>query len=292
MASLSAHANATTKKPCLNPECRNEATKRCAKCKVARFCGPECQALLWGSHKAFCKSIAADPEATVLLLDGLGCLGPRNYYTKGVQAALARAGVKVATVDVTKKPDLFEQVGYVLSEAGRFTSCIVLSLGADTVDAETEFAENMSFRRRLCAWVERGGRLIVRSERPVGGWPEWFDKTWEHNDYRRTTHECRAKSRDDAHWCKWYPEARGAVTTSINVKAVMVTCVPTEEILFGTTSASVSHSLVPFMAGEDIEEGLAAVALGKFGEGSVSFFGDVNAEEPTCAIMAVIARGP
>eukprot|EP00752_Nemacystus_decipiens_P018234 g16362.t1 len=291
MASSSGQAGTATNKACLNPNCSNEATKRCSKCKVVRFCGPDCQALLWDSHKIFCKSIAKEPEATVLLLDGLGCLGPRNYYTKGAQAALARAGAKVATVDVTKKPGLFHQVGHVLSEAGRFTACIVLNLGADDIEAEEEFAANMNFRQKLCAWVERGGRLIIRSERAIGNWPEWFGKTWKHDDYRRTTHECRAKFRDDVHWCKWYPEAKGAITTTINVKAVMMACVPAEEVLFGTTSSSVSHSLVPTMRGLKVAEGLAAVALGKFGEGLVSFFGDVNAEKTTCKIMAVIACG-
>eukprot|EP00752_Nemacystus_decipiens_P018235 g16363.t1 len=243
----------------------------------------------------FRKSIAKEPEATVLLLDGFGCLGPRNYYTKGVDAALARAGAKVATVNVNiSKPFvILDQVGHVLSEAGRFTACIILSLTSVDLDAEEEFAANMNFRQKLCAWVERGGRLIIRSERAIGNWPEWFGKTWKHDDYRRTTHECRAKFRDDVHWCKWHPEAEGAITTTINVKAVMMACVPTKEVLFGTTSSSpVSHSLVPTMRGLKVAEGLAAVALGKFGEGLVSFFGDVNAQETTCAIMAVIANGP
>lgn len=288
---MASSSTAATKKACLNPNCPIEATKRCSKCKVVRFCGPDCQALLWGSHKAFCKSIAKEPEATVLLLDGMGHLGPRNFYTKAVQAALARAGASVATVDVSKEPGLFDQVGYVLGEVGRFTSCIALAVGSADLDADRNFAENMNFRQKLRAWVGRGGRLVIHGERS-GYWPEWFDKTWECSDYRRTIHECRAKSRDDVHWCEWYPEAEGAVTTNINVKAVMMKCVATEDILFGTTSGSVSHSLVPFMAGLDVEEGLAAVAFGKFGEGSVSFFGDVNAEETTCAIMAVIARGP
>lgn len=294
MASFSSTPDTITKKSCLNPKCPHEATKRCSRCKAVRFCGPACQAIIWDSHKALCKSIAKDPEATVLLLDGMGVLGPGEFYTKAVKAALARAGTKVATVDVTKKPDLFEQVGSVLCEVGRFTSCIALAVGAGDTEAETEFAESIHFRERLIAWVERGGRLIVQGERAamMGKWPEWFDKTWECSDYRRTTHECRAKSQDDVHWCKWYPEAEGSVTANINVKAVMMRGVATEDILFGSTSSSVSHSLVPFMAGLGVEEGLAAVAFGKFGEGSVSFFGDVNAETDTCAIMAVLARGP
>jgi len=189
----------------------------------------------------------------------MGMLGPGAFYAEAVKAALARAGLKVATVDVTKKSGLFEQVGSVLHEVERFTSCIVLAVGAGGEEEQVEFAENVSFRKRLVAWVERGGRLIVQGER--GGWPEWFDKTWEHDDYRRTTHECRAKSVDDVHWCKWYPEATGSVTSSINVKAVMMRGVPTEEILFGTTSSSVSHSNVFFMAGMPLENGLAARAI-------------------------------
>lgn len=238
--------------------------------------------------------MAREPDATVLLLDGMGYLGPGEFYTKGVQAALARAGVRVVTVDVAKAPGLFQQVGSVLSEVGRFTSCIALAVGAADLEAEREFADNLYFREKLTAWVERGGRLIVQGERAglMGNWPEWFDKTWECSDYRRTTHECRAKSNDDVHWCEWYHGAEGSVTADINVKAVMMTSVATEDVLFGTTNSSVSHSLVPFMAGLEVEEGLVAVAFGSFGEGSVSFFGDVNAENDTCAIMAVIARGP
>lgn len=293
MASSDTEASAK-KKACLNPDCPNEATKRCAKCKAVRFCGADCQALLWPAHKSLCKSIAKEPEANVLLLDGLGMLGPGQFYTKAVKAALKRAGTIVATVDVTKTAGLFQQVGSVLLDSARFTSCIALAVGGADMEAEREFAENIPFREKIVDWVERGGRFIVQGERAgmMGNWPEWFDKTWETSDYRRTTHECRAKSRDDVHWCKWYPGAKGAVTTDINVKAVMMRGVATEDILFGTTSSSVSHSNVPFMAGEGLEEGLAAVAFGKFGEGSVSFFGDVNAETNTCDIMAVIARGP
>lgn len=296
MASFqSAPADTTTtkKKACLNPNCTNEATKRCSGCKAVRFCGADCQASLWNSHKAFCKSIAKEPGATVLLLDGLGPLGPRAFYAKAVQAALARAGTGVATVDVTRKPGLFRQVGSALCELGRFTSCVALGLGSGGAEeAEQEFAESVAFREKLVAWVERGGRLLVQGERDVGDWPGWFGRTWQCSDYRRTTHECRAKSRDDVHWCEWYPEAEGSVTAGINVKAVMLKGVAAEDVLFGTSDSSVSHSLVPFMAGQEVEEGLAAVALGKVGEGSVSFFGDLNAENDTCAIMAVIARGP
>lgn len=171
----------------------------------------------------------------------------------------------------------------------------MLGLGSGDVDAEWEFARDVHFRKRLVAWVERGGRLIVQGERSdmFGNWPAWFGKKLECSDYRRTTHVCRAEEEGGAHWCVWYSGAEGAVTTEINVKAVMMKDVDAEEVLFGTTSSSVSHSLVPSMAGLALGAGLAAtVAFGKVGEGSVGFFGDVNAEKDTCAILAVIAREP
>lgn len=290
MASFQSAPN-TTKKACLNPNCANEATKRCSKCKAVRFCGTGCQASVWESHKSLCKSISKEPEASVLLLDGMGMLGPGAFYAKAVKAALARAGTRVTTVDVTRNPGLFRQVGSALCEVGRITACIVLSVEPSDMEAGREFAESMYFREKLIAWVERGGQLIVQGMITYQ-WPEWFDKTWESADYRRTTHECRARSNDDVHWCKWYHEAQGSITASINVKASMAKNVAAEDLLFSTTNSSVSYSNVPFMAGVEIEEGLAAVAFGKFGQGSVSFFGDVNAEDDTCTIMAVIARGP
>ena len=296
-ASTSARADTVTKKACLNPNCSNEGTKRCSKCKAVWFCGSDCQALLRDSHKAFCKPIAEEPEATVLLLDGMGYLGPRNFYTEAVNADLARAGAKVATVDVSKKPGVFDQVGHVLSEAGRFTSCIALFVGSANLDAEKEFAANMSFRQKLCAWVERGGRLIIHGERSdlMGNWPEWFGKTWKCSTYCRTTHQCHARSPNDVHWCNWYSAAETAVTTSINVNAVMLSGVATEDILFGEELDVEDLDIedrVPVKERLAVQEGLVAVAFGKFGQGAVSFFGDVNAEETTSAIMATIARGP
>lgn len=71
----------------------------------------------------------------------------------------------------------------------------------------------------------------------------------------------------------------------------MLKNVDPKDNLFGTSSESRSYSLVPMMAGQDIDEGLCAIAVGKCGEGSVSFFGDVNAEDDTCNIMSIIARG-
>lgn len=64
-----------------------------------------------------------------------------------------------------------------------------------------------------------------------------------------------------------------------------------DDVLFGASSESQSQSLVPAVTGLDIEEEICTIALGKFGDESISFFGDVNAEEDTCATLAIIACG-
>lgn len=156
----------------------------------------------------------------------MSILGPGQFYMKAVKAALKRAGMIVATVDVTKTDGLFQQVGYALLESGRFTSCVALGVGHDDMETEREFAEDLRFRERVIDWVERGGRFVVQGENAgrMGNWPEWFDKTWDTTKYGGDIHECRAKSEYDVHWCsKWYSGAKGAVTTDIHIKSVMMT---------------------------------------------------------------------
>mmetsp|Transcript_11043 Transcript_11043/g.16267 ORF Transcript_11043/g.16267 Transcript_11043/m.16267 type:complete len:288 (-) Transcript_11043:154-1017(-) len=280
---------------CHNPMCSNPGTKRCSKCMGLIFCGRECQIALWNSHKSLCKAIAKKLNATCLLLDGMGPLGPGEFYAQRVSSALADAGVEVAAVNVYKGSNLPEQIASILSKVHRFTSCIALGWGSGGTDIEMEFGESQDFREKIVNWVEGGGRFIVQGENPqrYGNWPEWFGKTWTSADYYRTDHVCHGKSDNDVHWCKWYHRARGAITDShnYNVKAVLLSDVASEDNLFGTSEESTTYSLVPHMSGRDVDEGKCAIALGKCSEGSVSFFGDVNAEEDTCAIMAIIARG-
>ena len=224
----------------------------------------------------------------------MGPLGPGEFYAENVQNALQYAGVEVVTVNVLKGSTLPEQVGSILSEVEQFSSCIVLGWGSGGCDIETEFGYSNVFRDKIVAWVNRGGRLIVQGERPqgYGNWPAWFGKSWESRDYFRTDYACNGKNDADIHWCKWYHKAKGAITTQrYNAKTVMLSGVAPEDNLFSTSDESRSYSLVPMMSGRDIEGGQSAVALGKYGEGSISYFGDVNAEEETCDIMAIIARG-
>jgi hypothetical protein len=41
--------------PCYNTTCCNNSNKICSRCKLVRYCGPECQKAHWFKHKPFCK---------------------------------------------------------------------------------------------------------------------------------------------------------------------------------------------------------------------------------------------
>jgi len=292
----------TTTKKCHN--CSKPGTLKCSGCKGLKYCSIKCQKSTWKSHKAICKSLAAATKATssppfCLILDGMGPTGPDSFYLTNVKASLERIGLNYVVVDVTKGSDVPKQIGSILSNVvPTFTSCIVLGWGSGGTKTELEFGRSNLFRRDITAWVHNNcGRFIVQGENPTryGNWPSWFDKpTWKTSQYIRTSHVCNAKDENGIHWCsKWYCTAPGAIVTdnSYNVKAVLIDGVDPGDALFVTGTESKSKSLVPSMAGHHIEQSMCAVAIGKYGKGSISYFGDVNAEDDTCSIISIVARG-
>jgi len=223
----------------------------------------------------------------------MGPLGPDSEFTEGVTRVLKARGLDVIIVDVTRGKYIPEQVGALLGSEGsiKISSLLVLGWGGGNDQVANAFGNSNVFRDAVVDWTNKGGRFMVQGNANVcGNWPQWFGKEWADDGYYRTTHTCFAKQ-GGRHWCQWYHEAPNAVTKAISVKSILVKNVASDEILFGTTSESRTQSLVPFMAGQPIEEGVATVAFAQYGEGTVAFFGDVNLETPTLDIMAVLARG-
>jgi hypothetical protein len=307
MASSGAdNAGATnTTSPCLN--CTKPCTLRCARCRVVCFCNRECQEQAWKAHKAFCKAVANPTRSTkasvststntCLIVDGMGPCGANWDCMKRCREELLNAGVHVCVINVEKGRQIPEQVASLLAwnegKEASFRSILMLGFGSADIPI---LATSGPFQEASVSWVEKGGNFVVQGERSAvcGHWPQWFGKTWKDGDYFRTDHTCFALPSTNGeimHWCKWYHEAPGAVTKNINVKACMLKNVPADEILFGTDDGARSYSLVPHMAGQSISEGMAAVALGKCGEGTISFFGDVNHEDETVQTIAIVARG-
>ena len=286
--------------PCV--ACGTPTSKLCGACKVVKYCSSECMRSHRKVHKTFCRALKASAgdgacagRNHVLLVTGMGACGPEDFYTENARAALKAAGLRVTTYDALEPaPDrsqAFKQIGLALAR-GRFSACIVLGLGSSGADWCFDFFTAPAFKSQLLEWVRQGGTVLFQGEgRAANTALGWFDKPWTCAQYTRTTHMCNAKGRQPSHWCTWYAAQDGAITCDISVKAVMLDNVPADEMLYGTVSGATRQSLVPMMAGDPIQMGLGAVAFGRYGNGALGFFGDVNAEESTCKIMAVLARG-
>lgn len=210
----------------------------------------------------------------------MGPLGSGSFYAEKVQKALHNAQVEVAVVNILKGSKVTEQIISILSEVESISSFIALGWGSHASGFESMLQamiqtplSSQDFGEAIVPWVNKGGRFIVQGVNPnnFSDWPKKFGKSWKGSGFSRSDYVCNGKSDDDTHWCKWYHKAAGAITTaSYNAKAALIS----EDNLF-----------------QDIETSESAIALAKYGEGSISFFGDVNSEDETCDIMAIIARG-
>ena len=271
------------------------------------FCNRECQAAVWKRHKHACQRIAKrhvapaeSSSSTCLIVDGMGGCGAGWDYMKNARREMLDAGVNVIVIDVYKCGDptndddarAIEQVIALLetnNETLRPDSMLMLGWGGGEREYAGAFARHEQFQETVTRWCRHGGRFMVQGEGAiVREWAGWFDKEWSKSCYYRTDHKCGA---DGPQWCTWYKSAPGAITGRYNVKAVMLKGVSATDALFSTTEESSSYSLVPIMRGQPIGAGHTAIALAEYGSGTVSFFGDVNHEDSTVRIMAVIARG-
>jgi hypothetical protein len=284
--------------------CGKPCNLQCGKCKLMWFCNRECQKILWKSHKALCNIVSdvaaavaaavANPSATpiCLLVDGMGSRSPGGYDVTSLRPKLERAGLVVSTFDASEGSGIPAQIATLLDRS--FPQVLVMmAWGAGKVPLALEFVQCQAFRESLVAWVQRGGRLLVQGQLvgPFAAWPSWFDRPWYHDSYYRVEHDCSAAKPDGPHWCDWYKSAPGAVLDRYNVKAMMLGNVDPSEALFASTDETITDDLDPFMAGRPVEQGKAAVAFAKHGAGTISFFGDLEHEDSTQEIMAVIARG-
>jgi hypothetical protein len=164
-----------------------------------------------------------------------------------------------------------------------FSTCIILGWGSG--GGCGDYDDDPVFSEGLVAWVENGGCLIVQGEGISDSgvsWPSWFGLDWKSSWYRRTTHVLNTNH--------WFSEEAHSLVPRMNVKACMVTNVELEDRLYGAEDDAVTHSLVPGFRGIPVSSDQVAVALAKYGAGTVSFYGDVNIEEETIKTVGMIAR--
>jgi hypothetical protein len=294
----------------------NLTTLRCACCKVIFFCSRECQKQAWKAHKAFCKAVANPTQSTkasvstststCLIVDGMVQWGSESEsdYMKCSREELLFLGVHVCVINAGKGRRIPEQVASLLAwnEGKEATFRSILIVGFGNLCRNMDLAEGFTvnpFREASVSWVQKGGNFLVQGEKiaEVGQWPAWFGKTWRDGADLGSSLTCFARPSADAngeivHWCKWYHKASGAITKNISAKAFMLQDVPDDEILFGTDpNVCARAGSMAELHRKSIDQEMAAVAFGKCGEGTVSFFGDVNHEDETVRTIAIIARG-
>ena len=131
--------------------------------------------------------------------------------------------------------------------------------------------------------------MLVQGEgKPVEELAGWFGLGWHFagDCYRRTDFEFNEgwEAFDD----DWYvgPDGR------YNVKTLMLSGVKPEHKVYRVMDGAKTHSPVPSMAGESVENDMCPVALARCGFGHLGFVGDVNAEETTLAIISALAMVP
>jgi hypothetical protein len=56
-------------------------------------------------------------------------------------------------------------------------------------------------------------------------------------------------------------------------------------------TGAITTSIVPGFGGASLEDNMCAVAVGRYGAGFISFFGDVNAETSTLDTVTTLCRG-
>ncbi len=129
---------------------------------------------------------------------------------------------------------------------------------------------------------------------------KYFGVEWEHTSYYRTTWgPCLEDNKSNIYRNFGCGTLSRNVIKEYSAKAVTLR-VPKHERCFGVTKNSKTQSLVPFMNGLDKskkdgdDDFDVVVAVHDFGDGVIAYFGDVNAEDQTIALVAafVESRSP
>jgi hypothetical protein len=215
----------------------------------------------------------------------MGALGSDDINTKPIfNEITSRHNVPVSVVHLDDGFITPQQIATAL-EKGNFSACIILGWGSGDEDVGLDFANSQVFQNGIVSWVKKGGRLIVQGERishAAGDWPAWFGWNWKSSDYCRTIHALNTSH--------WFQEA-AATHPTMDVKACLVTNVEPQDNLYGSPDGAVTHSLGPGFGGNAVRAGQSAFTLAKYGDGTVSYFGDVNAERVTVETVGIIAKG-
>lgn len=283
----------------------------CASCRAARYCSENCQRAKWREHKPFCllarkmdvsaevrdaatraimermvreeKEMAEEssggqdvteggsvPEGRkpVYVLTGLGLMD--DHWYSEIRKEVQRFEVECHKLDVLVERDRRMIKNVASNNAAR--AIVLLGVGSTSlIDFQMKVARDGPMRAALKKFVRRGGTFVVHSEgislKTV--LLDWFEQKWGagYQAYRR---ECiKVYPPTDGDPIPWSAKQRGCfgplepgppTTPRKSVKSIALRGVPRVNQVCGFPNDD------------------TPIAAGRFGDGIVVFFGDVNAE--------------
>ena len=174
--------------------------------------------------------------------------------------------------------------------SGKYHAIVVIDYSDR--DLTNEFEE--AFGTLLQQFVRAGGVVAFPSSESclVSTLQDFFDADWGYGEYYRTNWgPCLEDNESNIHRNFGSGTLSRSVIRDFSAKGNTIR-VPKHERCFGVTERSRTHADRLKKAGEEDYD--VVVAVHDFGEGAIAYFGDVNAEDQTIALVAafVESRSP
>eukprot|EP01025_Chloroclados_australasicus_P030474 TRINITY_DN3057_c1_g3_i1.p1 TRINITY_DN3057_c1_g3~~TRINITY_DN3057_c1_g3_i1.p1 ORF type:complete len:260 (-),score=11.60 TRINITY_DN3057_c1_g3_i1:321-1100(-) len=246
--------------------------------------------------------VATTSTPEVIICGGIGVFHLNDdFYVNEVTSSFSEHGLTYGTCDLSKeqaRSDLVQQLQSPITSR-KIRAFIILGVGANGMSPSTQsFLRDSILREEFVKFVRMGGTIFFQGEGEAmcSIFSDWFGKPWnfEGDFYRRTVF---SKNNLSEGWGDGFSDIymrrrdkSFELPSTYCVKACMLSNVSPVERVFETNNSSTTMSLVPFMSDVTMQPGMCPLAMGKFQEGFIGFFGDVNAEKSTVDIISEICK--
>lgn len=220
------------------------------------------------SSTARAVGIQMPTEPKFLLVSGLMFQADECFYNQREGAFLSSQGIPFESIDFD--PDQGPQRLSSALASGHYSACVLFGFCGFGHECFNWFNRSPSLKQTMQSWVRAGGALVIQGEGLVARlFQQWFGKPWCSASYSREDNTLNNSS--------VVPRAvRELLPNPYNVKAVALTKVNQPDALYFR-----GHS------GPDAQ---VVVAVSSYGNGLVSFLGDVNAEPATISLISQIGQ--
>lgn len=228
---------------------------------------------------------------SVLMCTGHGFID--EMWASGIEAHLS-ARARAIHIDVST-PDGRVQAASSIRR-GEVRSAILLGIGSGAGDVRG-MLNDAAFRGAMIFLVRNGGTVMVHGEGATlkTVLVSWFEQAWGGGS-QAYTRETLESATSNASWGNALQRSATAssAASEVYMKCVFIDGVPTENAI---------HSRVPYQdedfgdsddepatrqdrRARDLSMKRCSIAAGALGSGVAGFFGDVNASDSTCAMIA------